>query len=352
MDFLADDFVKNHLESGEKKEFGTRLKELFSGRVFSKIIDSELEDKVLNLPVWINFERIKAGQKVFTKYGPEISMLLMFKSLPECYACGNGVNVLYQTGKFTYDDDARLFSKRLLDTTKFVHDVLREGSFEGDKVGLKSILKIRTIHATARYMVNRKGDWNAEKYGMPINQEDMLGTLMAFSQSVIEGLEKLGTGITEKEKEDYYYVWRVAGQALGIQPEMIPINAEEAFELSNCIIAHQLDSTEEGRILTESILKFVNDKIMFPGFKGGAEEIMRYLVDRKIVEAVAITESKSCVVKFVPRLLKLTTMLRHSFKKSKHYSKFTQFWNRIMLDLTVQYLSFLGKGKKHIFDFS
>lgn len=352
MDAFADSFVEQYLGNGCPRGMGDRIVDLFSGRVFDKKQSSELEKKVLNLPAWIDLNRIKEGQKVFTQYGPEISMLLMFKSLPECYACGNGVNVLYQTGKFTYEDDARLFSKRLLDTATFVQDVLTEGSFEGQKEGLKSILRIRTIHATARQMVLKRNIWDVHKYGQPINQEDMLGTLMAFSISVLQGLERLGACLSVQEAEDFYYVWRVAGEALGIERDMIPMNVDEGYELSDCIMAHQMGGTPEGDLLLKSIIRFVDDKLMLPGFSGGAEEVMKSLIDDKVIQNLPFKSSSNILVRVVPKFLRFGVLIRHKFAKILRYQKVTLVCNQALLCMTLIYFTFLGKGKKHIFDFS
>lgn len=351
-DASADAFVRNYLENGSRKEMPKKIGNLFTGRVFDDLENSDLEKEVLSLPDWVNYSRIRNGQKLFSRFGPEISLLLMFKSLPECYACGNGVNVLYQTGKFTYKQNKKKFAKRLLDTAQFVQSVLTEGSFEGDKAGLKSILKIRTTHATARYLVQKKGDWNSEKYGEPINQEDMLGTLLAFSISVIEGLEKLGAKLTTQEKEDFYYVWRIAGQALGIERDLIPLNVEEGFELSDCIICHQLEGTEEGKILMESILEFVNENLMLPGFTGGAEELMHFLVDQKIINVISVPKSKYQLIKLVPLVFRLVVTLRHNYFSSRIYRTMVSAFNVVLLEATVVYFNFLGKERKPIFTFS
>ena len=217
MDQPVDDFVENYISSGDRSKTGVRIGNLFSGRIFQETHGEALKQNFLELPKWTDFDRIRKGQKLFSRFGPEISMLLMFKSLPECYACGNGVNVLFQTGKFSYKKNKKAFTKRLLDTAQFVQAVLTEGSFEGEKSGLKALLKTRVIHATARCLLKRKGDWDLYKYGAPINQEDMLGTLMAFSISVVEGLIKLGVKLTAQEVEDFYYVWRVSGHLLGVE---------------------------------------------------------------------------------------------------------------------------------------
>src|SRR5215470_6095323 len=45
-----------------------------------------------------SLEAARPGQELFREYGPEISMLLAFCSLPIAYSARNGVQVLYRTG--------------------------------------------------------------------------------------------------------------------------------------------------------------------------------------------------------------------------------------------------------------
>ena len=50
------------------------------------------------LPTWFDDEKVKQGEKLFSLYGPEIFMLLNVSSLPLCYTCAKGAQVLFDTG--------------------------------------------------------------------------------------------------------------------------------------------------------------------------------------------------------------------------------------------------------------
>lgn len=59
--------------------------------------------------------------------------------------------------------------------------------------------------------------WDINNYGIPINQEDMAATLLAFSVNVLVGIEiVLGQPLPENEQHDYLALWRYLGWLLGI----------------------------------------------------------------------------------------------------------------------------------------
>ncbi len=51
---------------------------------------------------------------------------------------------------------------------------------------------------------------------MPLNQTDLLATLLSFSITVFEVLEQFGINWTAEEQEAYFYVWDRVGDTLGI----------------------------------------------------------------------------------------------------------------------------------------
>jgi hypothetical protein len=64
--------------------------------------------------------------------------------------------------------------------------------------------------------------------GVPVNQEDMLATIMAFSYLVIEGLRQLQAHLSSREEEDLYYLWCVFAELMGIEPDYIPEDVGDA----------------------------------------------------------------------------------------------------------------------------
>ena len=51
---------------------------------------------------------------------------------------------------------------------------------------------------------------------MPINQEDLAGTLMTFSCVVLDALKKLRVGYSAAEGEAFLHAWKVVGHFMGV----------------------------------------------------------------------------------------------------------------------------------------
>ncbi|SPO26586.1 uncharacterized protein UTRI_04175 [Ustilago trichophora] len=151
---------------------------------------------------------------------------------------------------------------RLLETTQFVLDVVENaGSLhppssnvtplasptsasttqkagyappEKGGEGWQSAVRVRLLHANVRRRVlklarrqsndildSNKTVYDLEKNGVPINQEDMLGTLCAFSSAPLAMLQRIGITPTAQERKDYIALWRHVGFYMGIEPALL-----------------------------------------------------------------------------------------------------------------------------------
>ena len=130
------------------------------------------------MPDWHDLDKIKAGQKLFSHYSPEIIVILFCKSLPECYCAEHAARVLDSTNLMT-----KFVQRRIVKTAQFVLDVMAPGGLDPDNAearGLRSAQKVRLLHASIRHLLLQEG-WDTATCGKPINQEDLTGTLLSFS---------------------------------------------------------------------------------------------------------------------------------------------------------------------------
>ena len=56
--------------------------------------------------------------------------------------------------------------------------------------------------------MSRDKKWDKEELGVPINQEDLAGTLCVFVNVFAECHSKLGYPFTQQDREDLHMVWR------------------------------------------------------------------------------------------------------------------------------------------------
>ena len=301
----ADGTIQNILGSGEILS----VKEIFTHLVSNHDIPDNSHPEIHKffeqqsvLPEDLDQDRFQAGHEVFIKYGPSILLSLFCKSLPECYACAKGAEVLAQTGRLELKKGKiQRYARRLMETAQFVVDVLWEGAFEEDGKGFLSIHKIRLVHAAIRFYLSKKG-WDVEHYGLPINQEDMAGTLVSFSASVLQGLERLGVTLDESEKDGYMYLWGHIGRLMGIHEELIPGSYAEGVELMDRIFDHQLAPSESGQLLARSCHEFMDYVIPGTFFDGFPEVLTHRMCEERVVAALEMESHEAIQNKILFRL--------------------------------------------------
>ena len=203
-----------------------------------------------NLPDWADPDRMKAGRALFKKHAGLIGLILGTYSLPYTYMGANGVQLLWLTERIKNDT-----ARRLQETGEWVFGVHNSKEWISGRA-IARTLKIRLIHAGARWFGLQSGRWNAE-WGAPVNQEDLAGTNLAFSYIVLRGLRKAGITLTEQEEENYLHHINVIGFLNGVTEELLPANLREAYHLDRAIARRQFASSEAGVGLTRSLLNAI-----------------------------------------------------------------------------------------------
>ena len=278
-DPLADQVVSQIIESGFEKQINQVFMALVRNNSYNADTFSHLEPALASilddyfhksaiLPSWADQGLIEQGEEVFSLYGPEIFMLLNVSSLPMCYTCAKGAQVLFETGRLlTHNGNVDPLARRLMETAQMVVNVLSPGGLAPDGAGIVTIQKVRLIHASIRYFLKqgqyKHTPWNVGEFGEPINQEDLAGTLMSFAPVILSGLKHLEVELSENQKKAYMHCWKVVGHLMGINEELLPDTYDDAFELAAKILKHQAARSEAGEELTKSCITFINS--MIPG---------------------------------------------------------------------------------------
>eukprot|EP00536_Pseudo-nitzschia_multiseries_P001983 jgi/Psemu1/235232/estExt_Genewise1.C_260128 len=177
------------------------------------------------VPEWVDLDQIKRGQEVHLAYLPVVSLTLYYRSLIAGFSIPKIAEVIQATAYLAPPSRPDQALQRLLDTGEFVVactalgvDALLPGG-----IGWKTALHVRFLHAKVRYAIlKKKGTkrWNVDKFGIPINQEDMAATLLAFSTNVLIGIDLVsGVSVSRQERLDYLALWRYIGWLLGVETE-------------------------------------------------------------------------------------------------------------------------------------
>jgi hypothetical protein len=209
------------------------------------------------LPAWRDERAVKEAEAFFLLYGLASSTLLACASLPQCYVMKYGTEVLAYT-KFLQVNPAR----RIRETAQMVMDVMCPGGIRPGGRGVRATMKVRVMHAVVRHMIDNDPRARANPsdpalraaFGRPINQEDMVYTLLTFSHVVIEGFGRMGYAMTDSERDSYIHCWNVVGFLMGIREELLPARFADAKELFDAIRRRQHGRSEAGEKLTAALL--------------------------------------------------------------------------------------------------
>ena len=229
-------------------------------------------------------ETAAAGERVFAEHGPEIMMLLCCYSLPSSYAAKKGVQVLHRTAYL-----AKRPNRRLFETSQFIVDVLSPGGLGPGGRGVRTAQKVRLMHAAIRHLIltDTASPWDVNALGVPINQEDLLGTLMTFSHLILDGLAKLGVKLTPQEQQAYVDTWLVVGRLMGIEPELLPRTVADAKATTELIERRQIAESPQGREMTAALLGMMETNLPHP-FKSMPGCLIREFVPANVATFLGI----------------------------------------------------------------
>ena len=148
-------------------------------------------------PGWADRRLVERGQRVFAMWGLEFVAALWMAALPTTYACAHGAEPLVRTARLT-----RQPKRRYVETGQMIIDAMAPGALDPGARGYASVRHVRLMHASVRYVLTHPGclpagtdadpePWDPS-FGLPLNQEDLLGCLFAFSVLSIRSLARSG----------------------------------------------------------------------------------------------------------------------------------------------------------------
>jgi len=243
------------------------------------------------LPPWRDEAMVNEAEQFFLLYGLASSTLLACASLPQCYVMKFGTEVLAYT-KFLQVEPTR----RIRETAQMVMDVMVPGGLKPGGRGVRATMKVRVMHAIVRHMImndpravaNPADPALKARFGLPINQEDLVYTLMTFSYVVVEGFRTMGYQMTDRQREGYIHCWNIVGCLMGIREELLPATFADAKQLFEAIQRRQHGQSEAGQKLTAALLKSVEDALPGEHHDPLVAALARKLVGDSTADALGI----------------------------------------------------------------
>ena len=281
-------------------------------------------------PSWADSTRVVAGQECFARWGSHVFTALYAAALPSAYACWRGVQVLGLTARL--ETDAK---RRLNETAQFHLDVMEPGGLEFGARGFSDVRHVRLMHAAVRWLIahDARVEWDPA-WGTPINQEDLLETLLTFTEIVFEVFDRTGVVYTEEEADDYLHIWSVIGYHLGVRPDLLPLTRAQTSVLMPVVRRRQFGSSEAGRALMAALLD-QGRRLAPPGLRGLPASTVRWYVGDDTAELLGVPSADWTRVVFQP----LADLTRRTSMERLHRRFLQAFSDRVgfaLLSLAVR----------------
>jgi hypothetical protein len=214
----------------------------------------EMLEWATHIPAWVDWDTCDKGGALLMRAGPLGGAVLGARSLVLGYASPGGNKPLVFSGRLKQQA-----KRRLDETARFVQAVSRPGGMRPFSDGWQITLKVRLIHAQVRRMLLKSNRWDSTKWGHPVNQHDMAGTVLLFSVAILDGLRKLGMNIEHHEAEHFVHLWRWVGRLIGVDEDVLPGSEAEALRLADLISLTMGDPDQDSRDLTRCLFEAAYD---------------------------------------------------------------------------------------------
>ncbi|MEY2461178.1 MAG: hypothetical protein QOG30_3008 [Acidimicrobiaceae bacterium] len=248
------------------------------------------------LPAWTDDEKLQRSADFFDQNGLMIGSALFCASLPEAYAGARGARVLTLTTTMVTDPVRRVY-----ETAQMVLDAMTAGGLDpATGAGYEDIRRVRLMHAAVRYLVLNDPTVRKTKVpepypswclasGVPINQEDLFGTLMTFTSTVFESLDRLGVEYSPEEADSYLHAWCVVGHLLGLRAKLLPLTLDDAREITAAVRRRQNCPSPDGVELSRALVGAMRETVRFRALRPLPKSMVRWSVGPDVAVTIGLS---------------------------------------------------------------
>jgi hypothetical protein len=205
-------------------------------------------EEIEAVPAWVDRSAFARACRVAEGAALGHGYVLFSLSLLAGYVSAGVTKTLAATGELE-----RMAPRRVAETSKFVNDVYGSQTMARESDGFKSTVRVRIMHAFVRRKLLRAG-WDTERWGVPINQADMAGTVLSFSITYLLGLRMLGFIVARRDRKALIQLWRYVGRLLGVHETLLAASEGESMRLLWLAASSQEGPDADGRALAQALL--------------------------------------------------------------------------------------------------
>ena len=297
-------------------------------------------------PAWFNEDLANIGARFCMRSGKNALIILRDFTLMGGYDFAYLNKPLIFTGALK-----KGAVKRLKDTLEFWVNVTREHALKTNSEAYQLIVRTRLMHSYARVKIKEKTEnWDYKNWGEPINSWDMIATYTGFSLVFMQGLKKLGVKISEQEELGVFHLWKYIGYLLGIPPEFLPENKQQAVEHLYLWSSTQNKGDEDSIHLAKALLdeNLENTIYKYPFQRklllNLHQSMNWFLIDKEINERLSIP--KVSVSAIFPKIVVQTNKISQKIfdlNNREKYQKLVELGNKQQMQVLRDYIKHTPK---------
>jgi hypothetical protein len=209
----------------------------------------ELFAQLDEVPFWVDWEQLDSGGAAFLRSGLFGVITVGLVSLPLSYSSPAGNKPLVFSGQLI-----KRAPRRLGETGRFIFLTSQPGALRRFSDGFKATVRVRLMHAQVRRLLKQSGQWDAKKWGEPINQAYLAATNLIFSVVLLDGMRRFGLRFTPPEREALMQLWRYSGYLSGVAPELLCATENEARRMLEMVLELEGPPDEDSRALINALM--------------------------------------------------------------------------------------------------
>lgn len=245
-------------------------------------------DVVEDTPKWVDFDLVNAGAKAYRTYGRNVRDVMADLSLIGGYRFGGPPDLLVKTGLLAGSGALR----RMGETVHWSTAVTEHDGMRRDGEGFALTIHVRLMHALVNHQYEINGRWDADQWGLPINQADQGWTLGLFSSIMLRGLRRLGVRVTPSDSRAMMHLWKYVGWLMGVGDDFLTDTEAEQDRLQYHFLLTQAPLTSAGPQLANAIVDAERRQHFdsLPRLRGAYAHFRRLSMLRYFLGAVGVRE--------------------------------------------------------------
>lgn len=201
-----------------------------------------------HLPDWADLKSHAAGTRLFFRHSNIVLAAMLTGVLVEGFST-NISKAFLITGRLQTQGVTRL--RRNND---HLIEIFMPGGMERDGEGWKLSVRLRLVHAQARYLLAKSPDWNHEAWGTPISAAHVGFGAATFSARLLHHMERLGARVSNEERRSFMAVWRFAGHLMGVPEPMLFEDEDDANRIYRTGLGCEPPPDDESIIMAHALI--------------------------------------------------------------------------------------------------